>query len=233
MSQDSLDQPAPCCRPGIGDEGVDGFGIRRQPEHVEVESSHECAGVGCGREVQSGLGQASADEGIDRVVGGGDFRRSPIRQRLERPVRGAWGRVVGRAGEAGSLVDPGAEQCDLAGGESRPLGGHLRVGVETGDVFQQRAVGAPAGSDRFLFAVASGNRYPGPIEPVVAFLSLGTVTRIAVSSEDRADVGVEVDGSLDRRRQPGRGRVAAGVGQCEHRGGECQAADRAAGAAGS
>jgi hypothetical protein len=215
VCQRALDQSSPGIRPGVGDEGVDGFWCGRQSEQIEVKSSDECPGIGLWREVESGVGQSSADEGIDRVVATGESGRVVVIELLERPVRRLAGGLGCGLGEPGPLVDPGSQQSQLFCVESGSFGRHPDVGIDACGIEQQRAVGSVARPDRLLFSVASGNRHPSPIESIIAFLSFGSVACEAVSSEDRADVLIEVDVSFGGCGQSWRRGLAAGMGQGE------------------
>src|SRR5262249_41658382 len=73
-------------------------------------------------------------------------------ERAVRPVlAGGQRRGGGRPG--GALVDPGAEDGDLPGGQTRPAGWHALAVADAGHAVDERAFAAVAGEDA---AVAAG-----------------------------------------------------------------------------
>src|SRR5438045_783391 len=101
-----------------------------------------------------------------------------------------------------ALVDPRAQDGDLFFGERVAFGGHLAVGIEAGDILDERAVSAALG-DNGDAIVAAGKSGSGDIEPVTALLFLLAVTGVAVLGEDGLDVFDEVNGAIEGWRELG------------------------------
>ena len=126
---------------------------------------------------------------------GGAARRAegPVRRRLRR----RHGQVI-RPGRP--LVDPGAEEADLLGGEPVPLGRHDQVGLGGRDADDQLALGALPRDDRRPLQPAAERRRP-VVEPEVGLLLLRAVAGEAVRRQDRPDVPFEVDLPRGRGRE--------------------------------
>ena len=189
--QEPVDHLLVCVGGGIGLEGVDLLGRRRQADQVEAESADQGPTVGLGRGLDAPGLERGEDEGVDRILDPGRLancrdRRPP--DRLISPV----GLIPG------TLGDPSLEQLFLDGREllGRPGRGHDLAGIVAQDSSDQLALLHVRRDDR---ALGQGDLAEVESEVGLAVGLVGTVAKVAVLGQDRPDVAVE----LDRPARPG------------------------------
>jgi hypothetical protein len=117
---------------------------------------------------------------------------------------------IGIVGPVGSLVDPGAKNADLLGGEAFALGRHEGA-IASADEVDEGAVGAFAGDDGSP-GVAAAEGVGLAVEAEAGALLLGAVAGKASLLEDRPHVAVKV--------HPGGGFRTVGMGQAQQGDGE-------------
>ena len=179
----------------VGGEFAYLFGSGRQAGEVETDAAQqgELGGFGRGRDAL--LFQAGEDEIVDFVARPGAIahrgRRGPLNF-LEAPVRGAGGPLH-------ALIDPGAQQSDLVGGEVRAHRRHEFV-AGPGDAQDEAALRALARDD----VLAGGAPLEGGllgIQAQAAHLLLRAVAGVAAFGEQRFDIAGEFDFGGGGRRQ--------------------------------
>ncbi len=142
------------------------------------------------------IGLEKAVDGIGILRAGGDFRVA----RLE-VVR--FGTGKGDVGVPfGALINPGAEEANLFGSELGTFLGHLGIGVETLDKFDEEAVGALSDNDSRAGVAAFEEGVAG-VDFEAAFVASPAVAIEATGFEDGFDFFGEINGVIGRRRQLG------------------------------
>ena len=180
---------------GVGHEGVDLLGSRREAEEVHVHATHEGFLVGFGRRFDALGFELRQDKMIDRSARPGlvfDLGNGRLHRRDERPVRLVFG----------SLTDPIGERSDLLLGERRFFcvwRRHGLVRVFCDDALEQEAFLGFAGNDavagRFsrFSEIGAGVLLGIETERTGLVVRIGAVAGEAVVRQNRQHLGAEGD----------------------------------------
>ena len=178
------------------------FDRRRQAGQIERYPGQQRSGVGAGRRREPLLAQPFAHKVINRIPARRNLRPP---DRPERPVLGfdlARAGVRPPFGPRGSLVDPGAQQADLLGGERLAGGRHDRLHAVARHHMDQAAVGRIARQDRRSGMPAGEGVLPA-VKPQSIHRVGRTVASVAALLEQRLDLRREIHWTACRGRKFG------------------------------
>ncbi len=204
--QQAFDEPLVGVRRLVGQEGVDGRGLRRQPQQIERQSADHGLLVGVGRKREVLRFQRGTEQGIDRradPIGPGKLRDWRATNRLEAPERAIVGCDLRCGAQVGWFLlcgegagpNPALDDADLSGGHFLIARWHLA----RFEPIEQVALFGVARSDRRPGLPSLGHEPTQPqIEAPLADI-LTAVTVEAVGAENRAHVALE-GGRGDRNR---------------------------------
>ena len=212
--QQAVDQPLIGRRRGVGDEGGDLLGGRRQARQVERDAADQGGGAGHRRRLQALLGEFRAHEMIDRRRAlRGNF--GPPERTPRPPVPLIRHGDVARGGPDRAFGDPGAQGGLLGRRQQSPFRRHPHLRLRPRDETQQRAFLGPARHDIRRMRLASVQGDLAGIKPIPTLLLLRPVAFQAVGLQDRSDLPGEIhrggsDRGQPRQREPERGTQAGG-----------------------
>ena len=185
---------------GVGEEGLDLGGRRRQAGDVEARAADERGPVSLGLVGEAAVRKFLNHDRVDRMLRGSRFCDGRLHWRHECPMR-----LVLRP-----LGDPSLQRLDLLWREPANLrlrGRHDRVGIVRHDAGEQFAGVEVLRDDRPRAAVELGRGRLERVEPQ-ASLAVGVVGAVAgeaVFRQDRPDVAVERKPCLLGGCRPGSG----------------------------
>jgi len=212
--QQAVDQPLIGRRRGVGDEGGDLLGGRRQARQVERDAADQGGGAGHRRRLQALLGEFRAHEMIDRRRAlRGSF--GPPERTPRPPLPLIRHSDVTRGGPDRAFGDPGAQGGLLGRRQQSPFRRHPHLRLRPRDETQQRAFLGPARHDIRRMRLASVQGDLAGIKPIPTLLLLRPVAFQAVGLQDRSDLPGEIhrggsDRGQPRQREPERGTQAGG-----------------------